>query len=110
MLNYKLVNKMDTFVLSLINNLNYKNDWLVKCIIVFSIIGFMPIVLCKENESSWWWDTPNSIEPSEANSSTTTVTVPLMKQYDSVTSLVNEAIPIQGWECHCWNSTDGSEV
>lgn len=42
-----------------------------------------------------------------------TLQPPALNQFAFVNSphnIVDDAAPIHGWRCHCWNSTNGSEV
>lgn len=51
----------------------------------------------------------SSMSSSEIFSSTA-LPITTSSTLDFVTSNAPDTTPIHGWQCHCWNSTNGSEV
>lgn len=103
--------KSSHFYCSLYCNLNYMI--IMKCICFVIILRGAFVVTAmemSEQQNNSVASMPVDLNESTYSSTSKTTAAASTADFDVLNANVVDGAPLKGWQCHCWNSTNGLEV
>lgn len=100
--------KSSHFYCSLYCNLNYMI--IMKCICFVIIMRGAFAMESSEQQNKSATAVPVDLNDSGYSSTSKTATAASAADFDVLNANAVDGAPMKGWQCHCWNSTNGLEV